>query len=491
MQAQDTFSFFKDLFFTYYQFTLENPVYAICLAIVVWFLTCILYSLSIYALNRKIRIHLKSIEEAQNSLNAAQEQIKLLQQDVTDIEMQVEHEKQQGEVLRSQLHELSTHITENIVTLAADSSLGQQGLTVREGLTVEQLWQRYLGAVKQICERVQTQNNTISQLEQANLAGTEKIAEIEQQLQTAQLSSESLKQQVVKLELALQEQTRLVEEQQQSAEQRILETEAKYSADITRLASVEKQFADLQIRFQNQTVRAQPVEAIKPAEIKAAVLNTAVPVETKVESRPIIHEAEPKTTLESQPVLAAKSVEPASDSTENQGFSSRFKSLLGNAKNKIDKLDEKLGQRTPLPQDIDDAKLGLDEPVLDVAAELETESVAQPVVVAEKKTVAGLGSKFKNIFASSKTKAVQSVTVVEEPTIESPIAQAVISPKPEKSGLGGKFKGLLGSGKSKAAQETVHVEDSPVEPESVVTEVASPADNTVQSKSLFGRFKRK
>ncbi|WP_347986833.1 hypothetical protein [Methylomonas sp. AM2-LC] len=491
MQAQDTLSFLKDLFFTYYQFTLDNPVYAICLALVVWLFTCILYSLSIYALNRKIRIHLKTIEETQNSLNAAQEQIKLLQQDVIDIEMQVEHEKQQAEALRSQLHELGSQITENIVALAADSSLGQQGLTVREGLSPEQLWQRYNGAVNQICERLQTQVDTISHLEQDNQVGTEKIAEMEQQLQSALLSSDSLKQQVVKLELALQEQTRLVEEQQQSAEQRILESEAKYQADINRLTNVEKQFADLQIKFQNQAVKAQPVESIKPIEIKAALETTSIPSNVKVEPRQTVQQKEPQIALESQPILELKGTENVAEHTENQGFGSRFKSLLGNAKHKIDKLDEKLGQRTPLPQDIDDAELGLDKPEETLTEQPETVSLVDPLVVVEKNTSGGLGGKFKNMFGSSKSKNVQLESSVEEQATELPVDQAVTSAKPESSGLGGKFKGLLGGGKSKTIPETISVEASQPEPEPVVAEVAAPAENAGQIKSLFGRFKRK
>jgi hypothetical protein len=509
MQAQDFIAYFKDQYALFYQLTLENPAYAIGLALSVWLITSLLYSIRIGGLKKQIKQHVQALTETKETLSNAQNQIALLQGDVLDIEQQLEHEKQHVESLKHNLQELSNQISDSILALAAQPELGQQGLSVREGLSTEQLWLRFQAAVKQLSENLLSEVAKVKDLSEANQSAAAKVADKELQLQALKMRDDSLKQQIVKLELSLQEQTqlldeqkqslaeqtRLVEEQQQSAEQRILETEAKYQADISKLATLEQQYAKLEQKLVQQGVGpVSAVEKTKSLDVKKPEpLN---PVEAEPVERPqpevksVISQAPvetPKAGLveeKSQPNDAISSVTPAT-ATSNASFGNRFKSFLGNAKQKIDKLDNKLGQRTELPQDLEEAEiLKLEEPPVPEVVKV-TPPTEVPAVAEVAPSTAGLGGKFKNLFGGSKAKATKAPVSVDVAAVEESGATAepeLGGAKTETANVLGKLKGLMAKKPVAVVKEQVEVE-----PESASQPEVAPAK--AEAAKLLGKFK--
>ena len=84
----------KTILSDWIQLTLNNPLYAAALATVVWLLTAILYSIRIASLKKKNIASEKARIEMQNNLNTAQQQMQLMQEELTANTEQMEKDKQ-------------------------------------------------------------------------------------------------------------------------------------------------------------------------------------------------------------------------------------------------------------------------------------------------------------------------------------------------------------------------------------------------------------
>ena len=149
MQPQDYLPFFQDLFTQTYQSTLENPVYAACLSVVVWLLTAIFYSIRIGFLNGRNKRAIKTITDIKQALTAAEQQVQEAQNEIQAQQQQLEQTSQSNSELKEQLKELAGQLSSAIQALAANPDLGQQGLSVGQGLSAEALFQRFNAANQQ------------------------------------------------------------------------------------------------------------------------------------------------------------------------------------------------------------------------------------------------------------------------------------------------------------------------------------------------------
>ncbi|MGD0962224.1 MAG: hypothetical protein ABSB19_20630 [Methylomonas sp.] len=506
MQAQDYVTFFQNLLASYYQVTLDNAVYAACLAISVWLLTAILYSFTISSLNRKIKAYQSANQAAQNNLNAAEAKLVLAQQELSDVQHQLEEQAVRYSALQTRFDEINAQLTENIQSLASDPDLGQQGLTVRDGLPTEQLLQRYQGAVKQLCERVHTELDNVSRLTLANKESADKLADQTLQLQAARLKADNMQQQVVKLESSFQQQAGQLAAQQEESEQVLMATEAKYQADIAKLVLLENQVAEFQQKLKTQSEKpliSDPVKQFETPRQAQIVAPEIKPVSALQESAPApvartrsdMPAPERKPEIEAAAVAQSESVpKKTAVSATDSGFSNRFKSMLSNARAKIDKLDEKLGQRTPLPLDLEEPEP--EENVIPVASASVKEPVYNnstvenaPIRETAAKSSGGMGGKFKNLFGSAKTKPenLPADSAVPETSAKVEYTETPVD-KPITGGFGGKLKSLLGSGKSATVAETPA---TAAVPETPAPEPPPRANTAGQIKNLFGKFTRK
>lgn len=465
MQMQDYLPYFQNLFLEYYQFTLENPVYAACLAIAVWLVTTIFYSLRIGFLNRRNSIMLNARLDAQNALAAAQQEMQQLQQEIAAGKELVEQETQRTAALQERIAGIAGQLSESIVVLAAEPDLGQQGLSVAPGLEAEHLWQRYSAAVKQLGESLIAQRKANGELQQSFSAETAKLAEKDSQLQVMQTRLDSQRQQLAKLELTVEEQNSQLARQQESEKQRLSELEAKHQADLARLARLEQQ-TRVPTQVQEQKVQAQekpktpevPVaqpEPIKPAAMQAPAVE-AEPRQVKVEARPTVSEVTaPEPTIARAEMAKQQQHAEKTDVGTSGGVTGKFKSLFAGAKQQMEKLDDMFGLSTPMlpPEEPKQAaRVHLEPepaPVQMPAGEPEPISVEPPLESAVKESASGLSGKFKNLFGSSKASVTAAAnvepapaeTVVAEPE---PEPQAVEEAGADAGKASGKLKNLLG-----------------------------------------------
>ncbi len=445
MQMQDYLPFFQDLFLQYYQFTLENPVYAACLAIAVWLLTTIFYSLRIGFLNRRNRITLKARLDAENALTAAQQEMQELRQEVVASKQQVEQEVQRAVALQERIAGLGGQLSESIVALAAEPELGQQGLSVAPGLEVEHLWQRYSAAVKQLGESLIAQRRTNSELQQSFSAETAKLAEKDSQLQAMQVRLDNQRQQVAKLELAADEHKNQLAQQQQSAEQRLSEVEAKHQADLARLAMLEQQALE-RAQVKEQQVQEKPKapevkapeisvaqpEAVKPVPVQAPAVE---PQQVKAEPKPaVVAAAAQEPTIARAEMVKPKPQAAKADEGSAAGVAGKFKSLFAGAKQQMEKLDDMFGLSTPMlpPEEPKRTTVRVHRepevvPVQTPVSEPEASKVESLPESAVKEPPGGLTGKFKNLFGSSKVS--ETATVEEEPA-EAVVAVPESEPEP-------------------------------------------------------------
>lgn len=438
MQVQDYLPFFQSLALKYYQFTLENPAYAACLAAAVWLLTTIFYSIRIGFLNGRNRRNIKALLDTQNALATAEQQIQQLQAELTAANEQLEQSKAESEqlvqratALQSRLSWFDNQLSESIGALTTNADLSEQFSPNATGLETEDLWQRYSAINKQLSANLAAERKTNNELQQAFKVETAKLAEKDQLLQTLQIRVDSQSQQLAQLELTVAEHKTQLAQQEESAQQRILETEAKHQADLARLASLEQQAVDLSQAKQQQTqlqetLNAQnaviaQLEEAKAVEIEAVEPQAVFLAPEPQQQAPI----EPTISLVQEPIISKVSApEPAiivPETAKSQpiktpekdaiGVSGKFKSFFSSAKQKIDKLDGKLvEQNIPIPQEEPAPIEQIITPEPPVLA-AETPATAQPVVAnvayqpetAVKETIIAPAQEQTNSFAATKT----------------------------------------------------------------------------------------
>ncbi|NBV75604.1 MAG: hypothetical protein EBR59_06515, partial [Methylococcaceae bacterium] len=235
MQPQDYLPFFQDLALQTYQTTLELPVYAASLTVIVWLLTAIFYSIRISFIKGHLKRALKAGKEIQQALHEAEQREQVAQEAALQHQAQKEQSDQVCAQLSGRLEELSQQFTQSIHALAANPDLGQQGLTATPGLAPEALWQRLNAASSQIADKLLEERRALSDMQQAVQDEVAKTAEKEQQLQAAQLRLESQSQQLAKLSLAQEEHKAELAAQQQASQQQLLALEDRYRREMAAL----------------------------------------------------------------------------------------------------------------------------------------------------------------------------------------------------------------------------------------------------------------
>lgn len=390
MQVQDYLPFFKNLLLHYYQFTLENPAYAICLAVSVWLLTTIFYSLRIGFLNRRNRINLTALSDTKNELTAAQLQIQQLQEQLTAaneqfdlIKAETEQQTQRAATLQSRISRLDSQLSESIGALTTNADLSEQFSPSADGLETEDLWQRYSAINKQVSANLATERKTNNELQQAYKAETAKLAEKDQQLFTLQARVDSQSQQIAQLESTVEQHKTLLSEQQASTQQRLSEIDAQHQADLARLTAMQQQALELSEAQQQQQIQlqeklnAQSAVIAQQQEVKAVEIKAVEPQSVALEPKPQQIEIQPE-PLPVKPQVISEVVapkpaiviaetpkqQPVKTPEKATGVAGKFKSFFAGAKKKIDKMDGKLvGQSDITPE-----------------PEVEAEQVVEPVI---------------------------------------------------------------------------------------------------------------
>ena len=520
MQFQEYLPLIQAQLQLFYQFILENLLNAGILAVSVWLLTSILYGFRIGGLNRINRKNQQTILDTQAQLAESQAQLQQLHEQLQQTNEQLEQQSQNAAGLQARISEVGSQISANILLLAAEPNLGQQGLTVNPSLDLEQLWQRFSIAVKQLTESLLVEKAAYREIKQSYQTETAKLAEKELQLEAAQLRIDTQKQQMTELEQTIAGHDAALAQQQDSAQQRISAIEAKYQTNLLRLTELEAQALEWR---KNRPAAAEIAAAPQPAAVITAAIEPVAPepVTEVATPEPVIIAADPvaETQAVGTPVVAEASpaVETVSVTPPAQpaaaGSGGKFKSLFANARQKIEMLDQKLGHSTAQTQEINQAAAHYDairqpepepEPVAIPEPAPQPAPVVEPEAAPTPKAAAPSANKLGSMFSSARQKfskldamfgQSEDKPVVEEPeTIApqpaEPATQPEIAAAPAAAGgLGGKFKGMFGGSKAAVTEPEAVAEPAAVEPEPSRQPAA--AENTGgKLKGLLGKFKR-
>jgi nicotinamide mononucleotide adenylyltransferase len=457
----------QDLFFQWYQFTLDNAAYAAALAISVWLLTVLFYWTRIAFINRRNRAKAK---EAQNSLDAAQQQTQKLQEELSantarmqESEIAANTATQRALDLERRITEHNMQLNDSLRALTISFNLDRPTSSAEGDLDSEGLWQQYSAAIAQLTERLRAEQQTKTELQQAYQAETAKLTEKETLLETLQAQLDAQTHQLARLE-----------KQNALLQQQISDTAQKQHSDLARLAELEKLAAEwahaktqqLQLEekifAQNiliaQLEKARQSEQIQPPVIEQQQQAPAEPEETvseapavsiDIEQPPLapvenhindvndkikhlfggarqqttkLNEevaAEPviadQTTEEPQPVLVASNIEiiqaePASAVSQlpeekSPKFSGKLKHMFGNAMQQIAKLDEKLAGEATTDKMAEEPRAVLPENAREDIQPESPSAERQPSDAVVKEQSDSVTGKIRNLFGTRKSSA--------------------------------------------------------------------------------------
>jgi hypothetical protein len=465
--------------------TLNNPVYALALAIAVFLLTATLYSIKVASLKEKnIASEKARIEMEKNlnaSLNTAQQQMLLMQEELTANTVQMEQAKQlakkeagRAAELEEQLSQRNSQVAGIIQSLATRFDLGERPLPLTEDIKAEGLWQQHDRVITLLTTRLQSEQQAKTQLQQSYQAEVVKRTEKEALIETLQTTLVTQTSQYSKLEQALEEQKALLHQQQDIAQQVLSQTLEKHKSELARLTELEQQALDLVNAGQQRT---QLEEKLNTKEALITQVEQTKPVDqlkVQPQSAPIKREEketliELKETVEDVPPapldIKQRSVSPVKE--QLGGVTGKIKNLFGKAKQ-----ETKLSEPEPV-------QIKQEEPKIQPMS-VEAEQLPETVVKGQ------LG-KLKNLFGS-KQKA--EVTKQKEPETQPALVEVEQTAVSATKGQLGKLKNLFGS---KLKSEETKLEKPEIQP--VPVQIEQPPVNSAKgrygkSKYYFGDIKQ-
>ena len=437
----------------WYQLTLAHQEYATSLALAVWLLTAMFYSIRIYFLKKTNAINLKARMVLQSSLEAAQQQLQTVQEQLAanteqleTVQAEVTTQTQRASALEEKIVQGHRQLIDGIKSLAASFEVAEPALPAANDLQSGDLWPRYTAFGAQISERFKTEQQGKTELQLALWTETSKLAEKEALLGPLQLRLDAQTEQLSKLELAVEEQKILREREQASAGKRLAEMVEKQQAELAAYADGAKRpvaavtsqapQAAAQTESKINVVSEAPVMQVRPVEVVEPVVAVAPPA--PVEQPKIV---EQQVALAANKPVVAEPVTAKQSSVdklaEKSGGFGKFKQMLNNTMAQMAKLDQKLGTQTASASELIEEEIEqIAAPVVEAVAEIREASVelAHDAVEAVEASAAGVGSRLKNLFGKSKPAAspvaVQALAVEPEPE---PIVEAALAePAPAK-----------------------------------------------------------
>ena len=470
--------------------TLNNPVYAIAIAIAVFLLTAIIYSIRIASLNEQIAVSEKARLEMENQLNTAQQQRQHMQEELTATTGQMEQAKQLAQKeaeraggLEEQLSQRNQQIAGIIQILATRFDLGERPLPVMGDIKAEDLWQQHDRVVNLLSTRLQSEQQAKTELQHAYQAETAKRAEKEALLETMQSTLATQTIQLSKLEQALEEQKSLLQEQQEKAQQVLSQTLEKHLAELARITELEQQTLDL-VNTRQQLTQLEEKLTAKEALITQLEKDKSVePVKTQPQPAPLKQE-QIETIIELP--KAEEAVLPAPSDIEEQvvsavkeqtgGVAGKFKGLFGKTK------------QEPVAAEPEAVETKQVEEAINLEPVEPEEQPAAPV----KEQTGGVAGKLKGLFGKTKQETIASepeaveTRQYKEEIQPAPVAveQAPVSPVKDKYG---RIKHYFGD--KKPQSEDVKQDEAEIQPAAL--EDKKPPESAAKGqlgklKNLFG-----
>lgn len=543
--------------------TLDNPFYASVLAFIVFLITAILYSIRIASLKAKNVSSEKARLEMEATLNAqltvAKQQQQAIQDELTANTEQMKRDQQLAqkeaeraarfEDLLSQRNKLVAGI---IQTLATSFDLGERPVPLMGDIKAEGLWQQIDRVIGLLTNKLQSEQQAKTQMQQSYQAETVKLAEKEAQLVTLQTTLVAQTSQLTQLEQSLEEQTGLLKQQQDEAQHVLSQTLEKHLSELARLTELEQQALAL-VSTQQQLIQLEEQLSNKEALITQLETNKQIE-QVKVEPKPVVIKQEVKETpLElknnEEPVLSVStdlkeaSISPVKE--QSVGVSGKLKSLFGRTNQEtiatgpeLEEIKEEIIESQPIVTEVHQSlsatsvkeqmagmtgkfkslfgkanqeSITKEPDVIEIKeAIIERQSVITeveiPTVIPVTEPVVGVTERFKNLFGRANqepiTKEPDVIEIIETqpllPEVEIPSVSPVKEPV---AGVAGRFKSLFGKADQEPTEkesDVIAIKAEVAEAQSVITDLESSSGSSVKAqmdgvtgklKGLFGKAK--
>jgi hypothetical protein len=259
----------KAMLSEWYLFTLNNALYAAVLAITVWLLTAIFYSIRIAAIKRsKVaneKAAAKNFDAMQQQLQLSQEELASTAEQMETAQSVAEEESQRAQALEQLVYQRNQHIAGTIQTLATSFDLGERPQLASEDVKSDSLWQQHDKVIMQLIERLRTEQQAKTELQQSCQTATVQLAEKESLLNALQSTLTNHTNLLARLEQALEEQKSML--QQQNTSQQALSDNLKnfQAAPVVAPAPVEFKAEPKPETFRAVNDWQQPTPAASPA----------------------------------------------------------------------------------------------------------------------------------------------------------------------------------------------------------------------------------
>lgn len=437
--------YFQDQLVQWHQLTMEKPDYAIAIAVAVWLLMAIFYSIRIGFLKKDLAKLAKNNTEIQANLDAAQKHAEALQQQIGELNTQLQQaaeatnqETRRADDAGQRLVASNQQLAESLAKLVNCFELSMENLPAANAAN---LLTEYQSVIERVSERFQNEQQSKTQLQLSFHAESAKLAEKEMLISSLQHRLDSQTQQLAQMELAIEQYEAAQRQLEADREQQLARAMAKQQADAARVAELEKQQAE-----KPNATQSAPVEQARPA--------TPPTKQPAVASKPTLTISEPDPEpVKSKPEEVAKPVDktpapPAASKKTKTAEGGKLKGFFGRAMEKIGKMDEKLGTQTTVIAEseptIEAEKIPEPNPVQIPAPEPEKKPVAQKEEQKDSKPSEGMGAKMSGLFSGFKKAPAKQPADDKPKATPEPANEPVSTSAEEPAKSGKKLAGLFG-----------------------------------------------
>lgn len=429
--------YYQELLQNWYQLTLDNREYAICLAVSVWLITAVFYSIRIGFLKRSNAKLLKDKTATQTSLDETKEELQTLQQQYTEANERMEQAVEKAETESQHLQASNNQLANSLATMVDCFELNQHNLPAAES---ENLLTEYEAVVARVLERFQTEQQAKTQLQLTFHAETAKLAEKEMLVSSLQNRLDTQTQQLAKLELAI-EHYEDAQRQLEADKQQLAKDMQTRQDEVAQALALEKQnLAAIHSQAQAVLVDNYAEPVTNPDISKKAVeINQPEPVKT-----------EPKSPAPISPVSETSTKQPTETKSQPDDSGNKMKGLFGKAMDKIAKMDEKMGSSGKVDAKSDQSEVAAAQSVAEPVTKVESVELAEADKTKPSESQ-GLTEKFSGLFSGFKKSADKQSKPLKKETVSVTLDDSELKAgaveKTDK--VTSKLSGLFGKLKSK------------------------------------------
>lgn len=323
--------YFQELLQQWYELTLHNQEYAICLAVSVFLITAFFYSIRIGFLKRSSAQIQKAKNETQASLDESQQQLQTLQQQYNEANQRMQQAIEKAELESQRLQASNKQLANSLSGMVDCFELNQHNLPKADA---DNLLTEYDAVLSKVFERFQAEQQAKTKLQLSFHAESAKLAEKEMMVTSLQNRLDTQTQQLAKLELAIEHYEDAQRQLQADKEQLAKETQ-KHQEAVARALELEKQNLTATHTQAQKVIFENKPELVKQPDIGEKVVEIKQPEAELVKS-----DLKPQ-TLDSK--TSATGAKPQTEQKSQTQDTKSTKGVFGRALEKIAKMDEKLG----------------------------------------------------------------------------------------------------------------------------------------------------